>query len=395
MTYVNFKEEIHVAKKQLKHRNDNNSQLIAQMKHEKGNLKEKYNVRYSFKDIEGKVINNAKIQKENEFLNIIGEKIVCAHFIDCKLYNIRFFECSFIGCIFENCDFGGGGVLFENCTFIKSESDKTPSLNINDNLSCTFRNCTIYAKFLSSDISHLIIENSNIKNTNFELTDATSMIIVNSEMKKINIVDSDLSGIKILGTYIEDLEFNDKVKTKLDEKSFFDKIKLKKKTRDEYEGVYMVYQNIANAFRNNNLRNNFGEYYYLGRCTQRKSLDLFPRIISTIELLTSGYGERIFTPLFASLVLCFVFAVIYIFSGLVIDGRTIKYGLGTIFNSDFRQLLTDFNVSLKMSIGIFGGIGEDIANTTGMSYIISDIETIIGLMMIGLGIGTLTRKIVR
>lgn len=395
MTYVNFKEEVHVAKKQLKHRNDNNNQLIAQMKHEKEKLREKYNQKYSFKDIKGKVINNAKIEKENEFLNITDEKIACANFIDCKFYNIRFFECTFIGCIFENCDFGGGGVLFENCTFIKSDSDKTPSLNIKDNLSCTFKDSKIYCKFLSSDISYLIIENSNINNTNFELTHAVSMIIDNCQMKKIDIIDSDLSGMKLVETYIEDLEFNDKVKTKLDEKTFFDKIKLKKKTRNEYEGVYMVYQNIANTFRNNNLRNNFGEYYYLARCTQRKSLDLFPRIISTIELLTSGYGERIFTPLFASLVLSFVFAVIYMFSGFSIDGRTIKYGLATIFSSNFRQLLTDFNVSLKMSIGIFGGLGEDIAQTTGESYIISNIETIIGLMMIGLGIGTLTRKIVR
>lgn len=395
MTYINFKEEIYVAKTQLKHRNDNNSRLIAQMKHEKENLNEKYNERYSFKDIKNKVINNAKTQKENEFCIIANEKIACAHFIDCRFYNIRFFECSFIGCTFENCDFGGGGIIFENCTFIKVESDKTPSLNINDNLSCTFLNCKLYAKFLSSDISYVIFENSQISNTSFELTDCTSMIIINSEMKKINIVDSDLSGVKILETYIEDLEFNDKMQTKLDAKSFVDKIRLRKKTRAEYEGVYMVYQNLANKFHDNNLRNNFGEYYYLGRCTERKSLDILPRIASTIDLITSGYGERVFAPLIFSLSLSCIFAVIYLFTGLIQNGRIIKYGMDSFADLDLRQLLTDLNVSLKVSIGLFSGAGEDIAQTTGESYILSNIETIIGVVMMGIGIGTLTRKIVR
>lgn len=395
MSYINFKEEIYVAKTQLKHRNDNNSNLIAQMRHSQDDYTENYDKHYSFKDIKSRVINNAKIQKEDEFLTIEHENIVCAHFIYCKFYNIRFFECSFVGCIFENCDFGGGGVVFENCTFIKSDTDKTPSLNIKDNLSCTFKDCTLYIKFLSCDISYGIFDYCKIINTNFELTDATSIIIIDSEMNKINIIDSDFSGVKVVNTYIEDLEFNDKVKTKLDEKTFFDKIQYKKKTREEYEGIYMVYQNIANLCHNNNLRNNFGEYYYLARCTERKTLDLLPKIVSTTELLTSGYGERIFTPLFASLFFCFVFAVIYIFSGLVIDGRLIRYELSTIFNSNFRQLLTDFNVSLKVSLGIFGGIGEDIAQTTGNSYMISNLETILGVVMMGIGIGTLTRKIVR
>ncbi|MDO5518675.1 MAG: pentapeptide repeat-containing protein [Clostridium sp.] len=395
MTYINFKEEVYVAKTQLKHRNDNNSMLIAEMMHKKEKLKGEYDEKYSFKEIKNKVINNAKIQKENEFIDIEDVKIACAHFIGCKFYNMRFLNCTFIGCIFDNCDFGGGGVVFENCTFVRVESEKTPSLNINDNLSCTFNNCMLYVKFLSSDISYVIFENSHINNTNFELTDSTCMIIVNSEMKKINIVDSDLSGVKIFDTYLEDLEFNDKMQSKLDAKSFVGKIKLRKKTKAEYEGVYMVYQNLANKFHDNNLRNNFGEYYYLGRCTQRKSLDILPRIASTIDFITSGYGERIFTPLIISFVLSCIFAVIYLFTGLIQDGRIIKYGISTIFNSDFRQLLTDLNVSFKVSVGVFSGAGEDIAQTTGQSYMLSNIETAIGLTMIGIGIGTLTRKIVR
>ena len=70
----------------------------------------------------------------------------------------------------------------------------------------------------------MIFNNCNLKNTNFEVSDMSSVIIINSNLNMIVIIDSDLSGIKIVNTYIEDLEFRDKDKSKLDEKSFIDKI---------------------------------------------------------------------------------------------------------------------------------------------------------------------------
>ena len=41
--------------------------------------------------------------------------------------NIKFINCTFIECNFKKCSFGGGGIIFENCTFVKSDTIKTPS----------------------------------------------------------------------------------------------------------------------------------------------------------------------------------------------------------------------------------------------------------------------------
>lgn len=41
-------------------------------------------------------------------------------------------------------------------------------------------------------------------------------MIINSEFKRIRIEDCDLRGIKIIDTYIVDLDFTDKMKTKFE-----------------------------------------------------------------------------------------------------------------------------------------------------------------------------------
>lgn len=395
MAYINFKEEKFVAKKQLNSRISNNEKLISKIKSHKKTFTNQCNYEFSFKIIQDKILNNSKTLKETDFKIISNQNILCAHFINCKFYNIRFLNCSFIGCIFENCHFDGGGVLFENCIFIKVESDKKPNLNVKDNLSCTFNNCTMYVKFLNCDISFMILNNCYIKDTSFELTDMTSTIIFKSTLNKINISDCDLSGIKIFDTYLNNLEFNDKLKSKLDEKSFIDKIKLKEKSKSEYEGLYMIYQTIADKFEQNNLKNNFGEYYYLCRCMQRKTLSFFPKLISTFEFLTHGYGERIFAPLISSLIFIFIFALIYLFLGYEINGTIIKYSILNLFPLNITSFLKDFNLALTLSVGIFVGTGEDIATPLSTSYFITNIEMILGVIMIGIGIGTLTRKLIR
>ena len=44
---------------------------------------------------------------------------------------------------------------------------------------------------------------------------------------------------------------------------------------------------------------------------------------------------------------------------------------------------------------MFGGIGVDNAKPIQTTYIFANIEILIGIVMMGIGIGTLTRKIVR
>ena len=395
MSYVNFKEEKFKTENQLKVRRENNAHIIKNLTEHKESLNIEYDKKYSFRNITDRVINNSKTLKEDEFLEIANETIICARFINCKFYNIKFKECNFYGCIFENCDFSGGGVIFENCTLVKVETEKTPSLNVKENLSCEFINCNMYVKFQGSDISYLIIEDSLIKNTILELTNMRSIIINKCNIDKMEIVDSDLSGGKFLNNYMIDFSFNDNLKTKMDEKTFFDKITLKYNNRDEYEGIYEIYENIADKFKDNNLKNNFGEYYYWCKKTQRKVLKPFPKVSSYIYWITSGYGERILTPLVTSIIIMIIFAFIYMIFGVDFDGEIVKYITGQGLPGSITEFIAQYSEALNLSISIFVGLGTSNSFPTYSSNIFFDVEMIVGVIMLGIGIGTITRKHIR
>lgn len=399
MSYINFKEENTVTYEQLEKRKKNNEKIYINILKHKCECLIDYtpSKKYSYKTFIGDEIGKNGKLNEEDFYEINNEDIICTKFKNCSFKNLKFKNCRFIGCTFEDCIFELGGVIFENCTLIKEDTNKYPSLNKKDNLSCSFYNCKMYIKFLNSDISYCIFENCKINDTVFENTFMKNIIINKSEMNSITIKDCDMSGFKMINYYITNLEFDDNYKTKFDEKTYFDKIHIRKKTKEEYEGIYMTYEILANKFKENTLNNNFGEYYYLGKCTERKSLKkILPRVTSTIAWLTCGYGERAEFSLFSGLVMIFIFAIIYLFTGVKIDDvKDIHYTLSNIGSLKAHEVIGDFNETLNLSIGMFGGVGSINGFPSELSYIISNFEMIIGVIMIGVGIGALTRKIVR
>ncbi|MEF9991565.1 MAG: pentapeptide repeat-containing protein [Romboutsia sp.] len=396
MAYINFKEEKVVAEKQLDKRKHNNENMYGYILKHKDSLSGYFpSEKYSYTRFNDKIIGKKDILGEEDFLVISDEDIVCSKFTNCKFTNVKFKSCRFVACTFDSCEFSAGGVIFENCILIKEDSDKLPALNRKDNLSCRFYNCSVYAKFLNSDISYVIFEESKIDNTSFEQSSMKNIIINKSEIKNIKIEDCDFSGGKIISTYIVDFEFNDKSRTKFDEKTFFDKIQPRVKDKAEYEGIYMTYETIANKFKENTLNNNFGEYYYLGKCTERKCIPIIPRIWSYIYWLVCGYGERAEYALLSGIVIMLIFSVIYLFTGVEINGENVNYTISTLNQITISKLMRDLNETITLSVGVFGGVGAINCNPTETSYFVSHIEIILGIVMMGIGIGALTRKIIR
>lgn len=399
MSYINFKEENEVARQQLERRKKNNENVYKYMvKHRDEDLVGyRPSPKYSYTTFNGQEFGKKGVLDEVDFHEISNEDMICTKFKDCNFKNVKFKDCRFVGCTFEDCTFADGGVVFENCILIKEDTEQSPSLNKKDNLSCSFYNCKMYVKFLNSDISYCIFENCNIKDTAFEQTFMKCTIIDKSELNMITIKDCDMSGFKMTNYYITNLDFNDDYKTKFDEKTYFDKIPIREKIKQEYEGVYMTYETLADKFKENTLNNNFGEYYYLAKCTERKSLKKpLPKLTSTIAWLTCGYGERPEFALFSGLAIIFTFAVIYMFTGVTIDkAKDIHYTLSSIGSLSLFEVIGDFNETLNLSVGMFGGIGVNNGQPSEISYMVSNFEMIIGIIMMGLGIGTLTRKIIR
>lgn len=395
MAYINFKEEISAARTQFEKRTKNNKRIFEKLIKSKDVYSEYLpNEKYSFKEHRDMVLGGGHPKKEDEFQEIKDTDIVCCKFIKCRFSNIKFTNCKFIGCYFEECELMGGGVVFQDCIFFKQDKDDKPNLNKEDNFSCEFNNCKVYAKFINCTLEYIIFRNCTLNTTNFELSDMSNGMIFDSTLSMIIISDTNLSGAKIVNTYIEDLEFRDKYKTKLDEKTFFDKIKFKKRNRDEYEGIYTVYENIADKFKDNNLKNNFGEYYFLCRKAQRKVLKPMPKIESTLGLLSCGYGERPMYAVYFSLFVIILFSILYLIFGIKVDEEIITYDAINKFNG-LRQMLTDYNESLNLSVGMFAGVGLNEAQPSPRSYMLSNIEMLIGVLMMGIGVGALVKKIVR
>lgn len=395
MAYINFKEEISAAKTQLEKRIHNNVKIFEKLSESKDVYKEfNPNDRYSFKEHNNLVIGGGHPKKEDEFQEFKDEDIVCAKFVKCRFSNVKFSNCKFIGCYFEECELMGGGVVFQDCIFVKKDKDDKPNLNKEDNFSCEFNHCNIYAKFINCTLEFIIFNKCILKNTNFELSDMSNGIINDSTLEMIIISDTNLSGTKIVSTYIEDLEFRDKYKSKLDEKTFIDKIKFRKRNRDEYEGIYTVYENIADKFNDNNLKNNFGEYYFLCRKVQRKTLKPMPKIASTLGLVSCGYGERPMYAVYFSLFVIALFSILYLIFGIKVNEEIITYDNINKFHN-LRKMLTDYNESLNLSVGMFAGVGLNEAQPSPRSYMLSNIEMLIGVLMMGVGIGALVKKIVR
>lgn len=395
MAYINFKEERAVALDQLHKRINNNKTIFKDIRH-KEILSKSYNPdrTYSYNDFSDKNFGLKKVKNELDFHEISNKDIVCSIFNRCSFHNIKFKECKFIGCYFNNCDFGGGGVVFEDCTFVKYESDELPALNIKDNFSCEFYQCSIYARFSNCSLGYAIFNGCSMKNTNFYLSDMVSIMIIDSDLKRVRFSDVDLKGAKVISTYIEDLDFIDKDKTKFDEKTFFDKIEARKGTREECEGLYMVYETLADKFKENNLNNNFGEYYYLCKNVQRKTLKPIPKFVHFLYYITCGYGERPLYAVFSSLAIIIFFSILYLIIGIDVNGEIVAYNI-SFNNMDFYKLLQDFNESLNLSVGMFAGVGFDNAQPLPVTYMASNIEMVCGVIMMGIGISTLTKKVVR
>ena len=397
MAYVNFKEEKVKGKIQLDERKKNNKILYQSILKHQDSLTGFYpNLKYSFKKIVDESIGRKGVLGEEEFQEIINEDFICTKFIDCTFKNVKFKDCRFIGCVFDGCKFDEGGVSFENCIFIKEDSEKLPSLNRKDNLGCSFYNCNIYAKFLNSDISYAIFENSKLQNTNIELTNASNCIMINCELDKIRVVDSDFRGFKIFSTYIMNFEFEDKFLTKFDEKTFFDKIEPRVKDKQEYEGIYTVYENIADKYNDNNLVNNFGEYYYLAKCIERKSLSLLPKLGSYIYWFICGYGERPFFCIFSAFAIMLLFAFLYLITGIEMEsGSTIIYNFNNIGTWNISKFMKDFNEATNLSVGMFAGVGVNNGKPTELGYVVANFEMLAGVVLMGVGLGTLVRKAIR
>ena len=88
--------------------------------------------------------------------------------------------------------------------------------------------------------------------------------------------------------------------------------------------------------------------------------------------------------------------VLFLLVGIDIEGDVIQYSnLKMIEGLSFGEFLKHLLRAFSLSTSLFSGVGDELCEPTIQSVILADIEMIFGVIVMGLGIGTLTRKIVR
>lgn len=315
------------------------------------------------------------------FSNIKFEFVI---FKNCIFKNVKFENCTFSGCEFLECE-------FLNTKFKTTEFFDFTKKNITYFFECSFEN-TIFEK---SNLRKSIFQKNTIKTIQFILSNLKKCIFDSNKIESIYFSDCNLKSFSIIKSDISKLEFDDEFITKLNENTFFDKFISKDKNKSYYKNVYKSYKNIASQFESNRILNISGEYHYLYKCSECKTLDGFSKFKSRLFWIVCGYGERPTYALITSLEIILIFAIIYLFTGISIGGRIINYRLSWFSILEKKIILVDFLESLYFSLVTFTTVGYGDIIPTGTSIILSSIEMILGVTMVGIWTATLARKITR
>lgn len=318
-----------------------------------------------------------------------GQEIV----YDANLTYNKFYNCIFKGIIFSNCNFYGSifsecifeNIIFDNCTFYTDNNLITIFKEQCNLIKCTFKNC---------NMEKFILNECHINNTKFILTKLKNAIFNKIEIKNISLADCDMRCFKIISSKIESLSFEDEYLTKFDDESFIDEIIIEN-NKNNFENVYKIYKDIATKYEANRLPNRAGDYYYLYKRIERKTLKGIDKLKSYIFWMLCGYGEKPTYALITSVEIVLIFTLIYMFTGLSIGMDIIDYDILIFKDLPIDGLILDFLKSLYFSIVTFTTVGYGDITPIGYSVFLSGIEMFLGVTMVGIWTATLARKITR
>ena len=315
------------------------------------------------------------------------------------VYNIKFEYVIFKNCIFKNIQFENCiflGCEFLDCTFLNTKFKEDEFFNFNLESIAYFSNSSFHnCIFDKTNLRKSIFQQNKIKNIQFILCNLKKSIFDKDEIESIYFSDCNLKSFSMINSKVYKLEFDDEFVTKLNENTFFDKFICKDKNKEYYASISKTYKNIASQFESNRILNISGEYHYLYKCSQSKTLEGFSKFKSKIFWLTCGYGERPTYALITSLEIVLIFAIIYMFTGISIGDRLINYNLTSFSILEKKLILVDFLESLYFSLVTFTTVGYGDIIPVGTSIILSSIEMILGVTLVGIWTATLARKITR
>lgn len=346
-------------------------------------LKEK-----EYKFIKFSEVNFGKDSADNDedYVLVSGACFYYCDFNLCGFSNIRFEASTFVGCNFAQCYVLGMSSIFSNCSFVskligKKNLDDAPSM---------FDSCELTFRFISCDFTQVVFTKTNFYFCDFHDTNFYDAILVDCSLDITKMSDCDLRRTKILNPRVIEFYIEDKQKrTKVNAHTFLGKINYNKKEAREVKFANEVYGIFSELFEANKIMELFGEYFYLTKRSEHDMLTRSGKLKSYLGLITCGYGERPVYSLFTSIFIIIVCGTFYMFLGLTGNNENLILKLGVI--PPFSKFVMWYHFSLVT----FTTTGYGNVTPIGGSLYVSGLEMVCGVVMIGIWVSTLVRKMAR
>lgn len=349
---------------------------------------------YIFYTFKNKTFGKSVAIAEEHCLKISNMHISYNNFINCSFSNIIFENCTFFGCKFINCKSSSSSVVFKNCSFSSPFVDFENNSEIENNYTI-FQGFSGSVKFDGCRLEEFTAMNCAFIHTKFIDCDMTKAIIEDGTFFSVSISGCDMRGVKISNPRCKDFVIEDDFKiSKFDKETFLGNVRVED---ESYDDSYKVYQNFSEQFRKNNLMDLYGEYFYLFKRNELKKLKGVEKIQSFFALISFGYGERVKNTILCVFFIMLFTPILYMIFGVNFDGEILYFKIET--NTDnmlsigelFKYYISFFEYGFSVLFNINYGDNFPI----GISKVIYYLEKLLGYILVGLFIATLTRKMAR
>lgn len=309
----------------------------------------------------------------------------------------------YINCTFEKIILDGG--LFDNITFEKCRFKDCFFKNIISKMADvhfvggSFKGCS----FIFCSLPGIEIKDSLLKNTEFKNTSLKGGSLIGNCYINVKFIDDcNLMNTLILNTHRSmDINFiNEKSYTKLNYGTYIDrfqKIEDKKEdgrrknfTQEEQLKTSYSFMDFAEQYRINHVSGKYGVCFYESKKAFHKTLTGKSRLKSALANFVCGYGEKPIKTFLLSLGVILLFTIIYAITGINTSKELNTKVVGG------RNILETLIYCLYFSVVTFSTVGYgDITPTGIIGAILSVIEIILGILLIGIWTATLVRKMTR
>lgn len=319
-----------------------------------------------------------------------------AQYSKCSFKGVKFSEATFSNVIFEDCD-------FEDCDFMNCEIECQEFLQI---YRCNLNRINIE----KCKLPHFHIKECSLLRVNFKDAVMSGCNLINNSYIEVTFIDN----CNLMDAVIQDnnkfmnIRFiNEKSYTRLNYGTYIGKFKYKGKSLDEKEilkineakrslDISNTYMEFGEQFLRNNVCGKYGVCFYESKVAFHDTLRGKRKFISGAYNIVCGYGEKPWRTFMLSLALILIFGILYMITGIKMFNNeliSLKILEGNMSIVNFVRLLI---YCIYFSVVTFATVGYGdimVANTSGM--IVSIIEIVVGVFMIGVWTSTIVRKMTR